>query len=718
MKVISEQHEIESSGELAQANFGIEYSAKIARMFSEQVYSDPILANVREYTCNAWDAHKMVGKEDQPVVVHIPTSMEPHWAVRDFGPGLSQAHIMGTAENKYRGLFNTYGKSLKDDSNFLIGGFGIGCKAGFAYTKQDSAFTVTSWHGGIKNVFTCMVDSKGIPSITLMHCEPSNEETGVEISIPVKSKDITTFRERTITVCKYAKVLPTFTGDTAHIEPRNYVMEGKGWKRYSLSRWERSQLLIGGIAYPVDSKHFEGDARTVAERAFEIEVDIGAVELSLSRESLAYDTRTINYLTERFNEIAAEVTQHYQEKFSANKLSYWDKCILYSEYHGDPLIHSSNAKIKHRNKELQTSFSLNNELQLYGDEICCPSVSNLKESRYIRFHRNVHINPGHNCYFVWNDGTSPRIQPKYNRLMEMLPADAKVILYRSSSKRKAKKVWAALGGCPNVIHLNALESLFDASEEAKIKRDKDDLKRSVKSLRNSYAVGGKSFFLETTLDFATTDTVYYVWTKQWQIYETAECQGRAIHPDSVVRSLIGLKDAEVLNIWGTSTIYAIPAIFECHVDGKANFVNVLDLLKTASLPEDVLKEAAKHDPAHESVIESFDGNGHYYLSRHAPEYKNTELFKAMGVWKRPEDKKDKIQIARTRYNALASCQKALGVQVTELPVVPVKKVVDLDKYPMLKVSLPAYYNWRDEHYPIIVEYIKEQEAKHVSVQPT
>lgn len=103
MKVTTEHNEVVTSGDLAQANFGVEWSSKIARMFSDQVYSDPILAPVREYLCNAWDAHKLVGKEDVPVVVHVPTLLEPHWSVRDFGPGLSQAQIMGTPENNFRG---------------------------------------------------------------------------------------------------------------------------------------------------------------------------------------------------------------------------------------------------------------------------------------------------------------------------------------------------------------------------------------------------------------------------------------------------------------------------------------------------------------------------------------------------------------------------------------------------------------------------------------
>jgi hypothetical protein len=60
MKVHQEKNEIESSGDLAQANFGLEFNPKIARMLSEQVYSDPILAVVREYICNAWDAHTIL----------------------------------------------------------------------------------------------------------------------------------------------------------------------------------------------------------------------------------------------------------------------------------------------------------------------------------------------------------------------------------------------------------------------------------------------------------------------------------------------------------------------------------------------------------------------------------------------------------------------------------------------------------------------------------
>ena len=61
----------------------------IAYILSAKLYSDPVLAVVREYICNGTDAHVECGKKDLPVRVHAPTELEPYFSVRDFGKGIT-----------------------------------------------------------------------------------------------------------------------------------------------------------------------------------------------------------------------------------------------------------------------------------------------------------------------------------------------------------------------------------------------------------------------------------------------------------------------------------------------------------------------------------------------------------------------------------------------------------------------------------------------------
>ena len=102
-------------------------------------YSNTRLAVVREITANALDANTEA-RANRPIEVKLPTSMNPSFAVRDFGGGLSKEDVFG--------LYSKYGKSTKRTSNNYIGAFGIGK---FAPLSYGDSFTCTSFHGGLKS---------------------------------------------------------------------------------------------------------------------------------------------------------------------------------------------------------------------------------------------------------------------------------------------------------------------------------------------------------------------------------------------------------------------------------------------------------------------------------------------------------------------------------------------------------------------------------------
>ena len=64
-------------------------SAHIMTILRDTLYSDKILAVLREYAANAWDAHREMGKPDLAIQVILPTVMNPTLIIRDFGRGLS-----------------------------------------------------------------------------------------------------------------------------------------------------------------------------------------------------------------------------------------------------------------------------------------------------------------------------------------------------------------------------------------------------------------------------------------------------------------------------------------------------------------------------------------------------------------------------------------------------------------------------------------------------
>ena len=168
--------------------FTIKASKHAFKILSDSLYSNKIKAVVREYLTNALDAH-IASKREIPFIITEPSENilegTRYWEVRDFGSGLSKDDI-----KKY---YCTYFSSSKQESNDFTGMLGLGCKSAFAYTQQ---FSVTSWFNGEKTEYLLFIDN-GLPQITEIYSEPSDEPSGIKVSIPVKEVDVNSFKEYT-----------------------------------------------------------------------------------------------------------------------------------------------------------------------------------------------------------------------------------------------------------------------------------------------------------------------------------------------------------------------------------------------------------------------------------------------------------------------------------------------------------------------------------------
>ena len=124
----------------AQIDMGISNSAEFFQILSSTLYSDQLLAVVRETTCNAWDAHVEAGRTGTPIQITVDSTKV---VIRDFGLGIPHDN-MGP-------IYGIYGASTKKNDGTQTGGFGLGCKAPFAYTDH---FQVTSNHAGTKTIYS------------------------------------------------------------------------------------------------------------------------------------------------------------------------------------------------------------------------------------------------------------------------------------------------------------------------------------------------------------------------------------------------------------------------------------------------------------------------------------------------------------------------------------------------------------------------------------
>jgi hypothetical protein len=174
-----------------EVTFGIKSSmmGHVMKILSN-MYSDPSLAVAREYISNAVDAHRAArkaGLNPPPMEVKTPSTLDPVFEVRDYGKGMSAPDTMD--------LLSNFGASGDDkrSSDDAIGGFGIGSKCAFAVCDS---FNYTVWHGGYQRTWLCTVKGDASKALQLLLETPSDEPTGVKVSVPIPSSSVGGFYEK------------------------------------------------------------------------------------------------------------------------------------------------------------------------------------------------------------------------------------------------------------------------------------------------------------------------------------------------------------------------------------------------------------------------------------------------------------------------------------------------------------------------------------------
>jgi len=141
MKINTKLPRVARLGEFTESSFGIknENLNVLFDILRNKMYSDKMLAIIREYSVNGLDAHIDSGIPNKPIRIHLPSTFEPSFSIRDFGEGLSESEV--------REIYCMYGSSTKRQSNEVTGQLGLGSKSAFAYTDS---FVISSYNKGIK----------------------------------------------------------------------------------------------------------------------------------------------------------------------------------------------------------------------------------------------------------------------------------------------------------------------------------------------------------------------------------------------------------------------------------------------------------------------------------------------------------------------------------------------------------------------------------------
>ena len=313
-----------TNAQMESRSFGLSTKdeAHLLSILRDSMYSDKVLAVLREYAASAWDAHRDNGKKDLPIQVTIPTSMKPVLEIRDYGTGLSHDDVFN--------IYTQYGASTKRDSDETVGSFGIGSKSGFAYTDT---FTIISRHKGVCRTYAAIIDESEKGAINLLdECPCGEDESGITIQIAVKPNDIYEFQSKATRFFRYFEPQPTINVQlppppAAKMRLTNGVIYEEG------DSYNHSWLAVMGcVSYRVNldqlsanNNNGKGIAKFISGISGALFFDIGEIQVSASREELKYSAETRAKLIEKFDALVDEYVMSIITQVESDSLTDWEK---------------------------------------------------------------------------------------------------------------------------------------------------------------------------------------------------------------------------------------------------------------------------------------------------------------------------------------------------------------------------------------------------------
>jgi len=354
MLLADKSFETHHKGIASTSQFSIQTSSKMFHILSNSLYSDKVMAVIRELSTNALDAHISAGNKN-PFKVTLPTSANPIFMVRDYGTGLSKADM--------ESLYTTYGASNKNNSNDFVGCLGLGSKSPFAYSKS---FTTSSYFNGKKYTYVAAIGADGIPSLNLFSVSDTSEPNGLEIQFAVKQHDFQEFTDKAKRIFHYFRMKPILEGGIGtnlqdhRYSNTNIIISGDGWRvcrvnsdhSYYPNNYHKIDsgviAIMGNIAYPAETAQIVGQEKEEMpdhiqkwNRAFqkadidswksfvseiinsglylELDFGIGELEIDASRENLQYTKDVIKTLRKKTQEIYMEMKEEFSKKIKSAK---------------------------------------------------------------------------------------------------------------------------------------------------------------------------------------------------------------------------------------------------------------------------------------------------------------------------------------------------------------------------------------------------------------
>lgn len=252
------------------------------------LYSDPELAILREYSTNALDAQIRAGVT-RPIEVSTPNGLSPFVKIKDYGIGMDAEDI--------RNVYSQYGASTKRESDEFTGMLGLGCKAALTYTNQ---FTVNAVKDGIRTQVVVSRTEDGSGVMEILSQTETDDGNGVEISVPVKRNNL--FHRKAIDFFRFWDEGTILLNGS---EPERISGRKLTEEMTLVQNLEQDYVIMGNVTYPIDNEHEIHHRNWQSRFGVVTRVEIGDVSFTPSREALQYTLRTektLDAIRDKFNQ--------------------------------------------------------------------------------------------------------------------------------------------------------------------------------------------------------------------------------------------------------------------------------------------------------------------------------------------------------------------------------------------------------------------------------
>ena len=300
------KHQVQSTTGTKQMRMSEHATSMVFQLFTKNVYSDPIGTVVREITSNCFDSHVEAGV-NKPVLIKKTYDEQTdsyYISFIDYGVGMSPDRV----ENVY----SVYFESTKRANDNEIGGFGIGGKTPLAYKRStgegegeyDNSFFVITNYNGHKYYYN-VYEGVESPEFTCFHDEPTKEGNGTEIRVPVLQRDISKFEDALKMQLYYFENV-VFEGFSDRVVNEYQIIKGKTFLYRGDDLDNYMHVCLGKVYYPIKWQTMGLNSYDY-QLPVAINVPIGAINVTVSREHLDYSEQTIKYLKAKIEEVKKEL---------------------------------------------------------------------------------------------------------------------------------------------------------------------------------------------------------------------------------------------------------------------------------------------------------------------------------------------------------------------------------------------------------------------------